>query len=304
MFDVEFYVLGLLRFDKEGIGESVVLSERQLGQIKEYLKGKMGEDPKECDPWLVWSLSNGIVKEISEVLKIQHKRVQCELGYYHHRIIFKIKIFKLHLQDGEFKVLREIRDNLHRTVRKLLNEALVNKKIESDGKNPEFLISYVYTYPLIIIYDGVKLIKEKRKDRIFSISTTTFFFKIPEVKYRILVRSHFIRISIPCTIVYADKELSTSIFWEVVNGIYYAALYSKKLQDLKSQISTRMDDALNELNEGILRELNSYLNEGIVALEMQEAENRIAWIALIISVMSILVSTIIPLISNIIGLIG
>lgn len=298
MFDVEFYVLGLLRFDKEGIGESVVLSERQLGQIKEYLKGKMGEDPKECDPWLVWSLSNGIVKEISEVLKIQHKRVQCELGYYHHRIIFKIKIFKLHLQDGEFKVLREIRDNLHRTVRELLNKALVNKEIKSDGKNPKYRISYVYTYPLIIIYDGVKLIKEKRKDRIFSISTTTFFFKIPEVKYSILLRSHFIRISIPCTIVYADKGLSDLIFWDVVNGIYYAVLYSKKLQDLKSQIST------NELNEGILRELSSYLNEGIVAFEMQEAKNRIAWIALIISIMSILVSTIISFISKIIGLIG
>ncbi|MEM3178465.1 MAG: hypothetical protein QXW81_00840, partial [Archaeoglobaceae archaeon] len=262
------------------------------------------EDPKECDPWLVWSLSNGIVKEISEVLKIQHNGIQCELGYYHHRIIFKIKIFKLHLQDGEFKVLREIRDNLHRTVRELLNKALVNKEIKSDGKNPKYRISYVYTYPLIIIYDGVKLIKEKRKDRIFSISTTTFFFKIPEVKYRILLRSHFIRISIPCTIVYADKELSNSIFWEVVNGIYYAALYSKKLQDLKSQISTQGDDALNKLDEGILRELSSYLNKGVVTLEIQEAENRVAWIALIISVMSILVSTIIPFISKIIGLIG
>ncbi|MEM0358289.1 MAG: hypothetical protein QXL77_07985 [Candidatus Bathyarchaeia archaeon] len=63
---------------------------------------------------------------------------------------------------------------------------------------------------------------------------------------------------------------------------------------------------MNELNERILRELSSYLIEGIVALEKQEIGNRLAWIALIVSVMSILLSTIpniIPFIFKIIELI-
>jgi len=309
MYDVEFYVLGLLRFDKENVGKSVILSKGQLNQIQKYLGEKIGRTSEERDLWQVWSLpgESECIKKIKGILskhKVSSNDIQCELGYYHHRVIFK-----LHLRlpkDRSLAVLREIRDNLHCPVRELLNEALLNKKIESDGEKPECLISYIYTYPLTIVYNGAKLVKETRGDRTFCPCTTTFFFEIPEVKYHILLRSHFVRISIPGTIVYADKKLDNSIFWELINGIYYAALYSKKLQDIENLKSAQKDETLNELNERILRELSSYLIEGIVALEKQEIGNRLAWIALIVSVMSILLSTIpniIPFIFKIIELI-
>ncbi|MEM1573759.1 MAG: hypothetical protein QXY96_04660 [Candidatus Methanomethylicaceae archaeon] len=311
MFDVEFYVLGLLRFDKEN-EESVVLSDEQLKLIKDCLSTKIGGKLEERDPWLVFKLSNttDLGKKIQDILsgqEIQEKQIQlCELGYYHHRIIFKLhlSLSKEYLLKDKFKILREIREKLHQTIRKFLkdvfnsvNENIINKS-HGINLNPKML--YIYTYPLIIIYDGVKLVKEVQKDRIFDISTTTFFFKIPEVKYRILLRSHFVRISIPGMIVYADKEIDNLIFWELVNGIYYAALYSKKLQDITSQKSIQWDEKFNKLNESILCKLSSYLNEGIVALEMQEVGNRIAWIALIISMASILVLTVISFISKII----
>jgi len=57
MFDVEFYVLGLLRFDKEN-EESVVLSDEQLKLIKDCLSTKIGGKLEERDPWLVFKLSN------------------------------------------------------------------------------------------------------------------------------------------------------------------------------------------------------------------------------------------------------
>jgi hypothetical protein len=85
------------------------------------------------------------------------------------------------------------------------------------------------------------------------------------------------------------KKIGDSVFWELINGIYYAVLYSKKLQDIKTN-PNRSDEEMNEVNENILRKLSSYLLEGIVTLEKQETGNRIAYFALILSIGSIFLS--------------
>lgn len=307
-YDVEFYVLGLLRFAQENVGKTVVLEDEQINQIAEYFTGKTNEK-NEYYPWRYLNVSAGksefakkIMGEIEEILKEYGSGVsynQCELGYYHHRIIFKLKL-KLHLcslKDGLFETIRKIRGSLHKAVREHLKEALVRCP---------FQISYIYTYPLIVIYNGAEFIRKRQKDGVFSIPTTTFFIEIPEaikikeiievIVHRTLLRSHFVRISIPSTIVYADKKLGNSIFWELVNGVYYAALYSKKLQDIGKPKSAQDSKALNELNEEILRKFSSYLIEGIVDLEKKEAGNRIAYAALFLSLISIFISIIIKII--------
>ena len=302
MNKVEFYILGLLRFDKESVAKgirSVVLSENQLGQVRRFFNDAFKRiNPKERDPWHVWNLSKTeIAKELKETLQKSGIKIYnfiCEFGYYHHRIIFKIK-FDTCFTNQKFEIIRKARDDLHRKVRELLKKILMNQKIKQDWIFPEVEISYIYTYPLIIIYNGAKAI-ENQKDRTFSIATTTFFFEVPEVKWGVWLCSHYVRISIPGTIVYASKNIGDSIFWELINGIYYAVLYSKKLQDVKINISGSIsgsDEEMNQVDENILRELSSYLLEGIVTVEKQEASVRIASCAIILSLTSI-ISSLIP----------
>jgi len=71
---------------------------------------------------------------------------------------------------------------------------------------------------------------------------------VPEVKWLIWLRLHYVRISIPGTIVYAGKEIGDSLFWEFINGIYYAVLYSKKLHDIENRISGS-GEKMNQVNE-------------------------------------------------------
>lgn len=77
---MEFYILGLLRFYKENVGESVVLSENQLDYVKKEIESKiqsMRIKTEYRDPWHVWSLKcDEIFKQLRkslENLKVQFK---------------------------------------------------------------------------------------------------------------------------------------------------------------------------------------------------------------------------------------
>jgi hypothetical protein len=282
MAKVEFYVLGLLEFDRE----TVVLSEKQLSQICECFNKRFG-NPEKRDPYYVWSLKKylKILKQIKTDAKF--KVLQCEMGYYHHRVIFR-----LILDAGEieaFELIRAIREPMHQEVRTLLNETLP-KKIEKDSEYPATQIFYAYTYPLVIIQNGRKII-EKQEDTLFSIPTTTFFLEVPETSL-ITLRTHYVRVSIPSVIVYSDKKLGDSVFRELVNGIYYAALYMKKMQHKEIFKNKRDNDDLNRLDENILRELSSYLLSGVVVNERQKIDTRTKTTALAFSAVAIVISAI------------
>lgn len=211
------------------------------------------------------------------------------MGYYHHRVIFRLDLDVEEIQ--AFELIRTIRNPVHIEVRKLLNEILP-KKIEADGEHPAAQILYAYTYPLVIIQDGRKIIKQQLKDAAFSISTTTFFLEIPETSL-IRLRTHYVRVSIPSVIVYSDKQLGDSVFRELVNSIYYAALYARKLQHVGVGFKIKRDDEnLNKMNENILRRLSSYLLQGVVVNEKQKIDTRTKTTALAISVAAIVIPVI------------
>jgi len=314
MYSVDFYVLGLLSFDQESERKSVILSKDQLEEIEELLNKEFKGEPKYRDPWWVWDLRKGgvageiedILRKVREELKVSEQRdkgfdddIWCKLGYYHHRVIFQIH-FRLRAEKGEvLTIIRDVRGKLHQIVRAHLKKALLkrcspsnaNEPGESKAKSSELQISYIYTYPFIIIYDGAKLVK-KSKDRTFSVPTTTFFFEIPEGKWRgFWFRSHYARISIPSAVLYASKKVGNSLFWSLVNSIYYAALYPKKLRDLKeASTSARNYEKSNELDEEILLTLSSHILKNVVELERQKIHGGIAWLALLIALASILIS--------------
>lgn len=292
MTRVEFYILGLLEFDRE----AVVLSDRQLCQICECFTKRFGKFEKR-EPYYVWSLEKYFEKTLKQIKTgAKFKILQCEIGYYHHRVIFRL------ILDAEqfeaFGLIRAIREPLHQYVRTLLNETLP-KKIERDCKRPAAQIFYVYTYPLVIIQNGRIIIKKQIKDTLFSIPTTTFFLEIPETSL-ITLRTHYIRISIPSVMVYSDKKLGDSVFRELVNGIYYAALYTKKMQH-KGVFKNRNDDDLNELNEGVLCELSSYMLNGVVVNERHKIDTRTKTTALAFSAAAIIISVIAVLLKYILA---
>jgi hypothetical protein len=309
MHSVDFYVLGFLRFDRESEGESVVLSSEQLEQVKKYLDEEFKSNGEYRDPWYVWNLrEGGVVEEIKRILRgklgeVCEQRskgfdgnIWCRLGYYHHRVVLQIRFRFRAEKEKVLTITRDVRKELHQSIRAHLKKALSGKALpsstsESEAESSKPQISYVYTYPFIIIYDGVKLVK-KPKDKAFSVPTTTFFFEIPEGKWRGLwFRSHYARISIPSMILYASKKVGDSLFWSLVNSIYYAALYPKKLQDLRGASKhTQNDEKLNELNEEILLTLSSHVLKNIVELERQKIHGGIAWLALLVALVSILIS--------------
>jgi|YelNatPaOPRAMG01_1025707.scaffolds.fasta_scaffold04534_13 hypothetical protein len=117
--------------------KSVVLSKNQLSQIEKFFNVELGGEPKKDDPWQVWNLSEGTNRagKIKGILKghgvkFDDDGVKCELGYYHHRIIFRL--YFCFDRDQELTIIRSARDAIHKEVRRLLNEILLNKKIESD----------------------------------------------------------------------------------------------------------------------------------------------------------------------------
>ena len=285
MVKIEFYILGLLKFDSE----EIVFSDKQLNQVRKCFNKRFG-NPEKRDPYHVWFLEKYFKKILAQIkTDVKFKIIRCELGYYHHRAMFRLDLDVEEIQAFEF--IRAIRNPLHLEVRKILNETLP-EKIEADGEHSATQILYAYTYPFVIIQDGRKIIKKQLKDAAFSISTTTFFLEIPETSL-IRLRTHYVRVSIPSVIVFSDKQLGDSVFRELVNSIYYAALYAKKLQHVGVGFKIKRDDEnLNKMDEGILRGLNSYLLQGVVINERQKIDTRTKTTALAISVAAILISVI------------
>lgn len=288
MVRVEFYILGLLKFDRE----EVVFSDEQLNQVCDCFKVKFG-NPKKFGPWRVWFLDNKSVKRmfLKDIKSdVKFKIFECKLGYYHHRIILHLAMDVEKI--GSLQLVRKIREPLHSNVRILFNK-LLPKKIEKDkkppkGEYPAVKILYVYTYPLIIIHDGRKILEELIKDTTFSTPTTTFFLEIPERSSIVTLRTHFMRISIPSVIVFCDKKLGSSVFWDLTNGIYYSCLYEKKMQDARVNFKNKRNDrTLFKLNERLLRRLSSYLLSHVAAVERQKVATRLTNTALVISTVAI-----------------
>ncbi|MEH6993445.1 hypothetical protein V7075_12090 [Neobacillus drentensis] len=217
----EAYILGLFTFEDED-EENIVFKNFELDTINANIEKHLGfkrtiQDSK----WVTYHFTN---KEIlqSSTCKI----TEAEMGYYHHRVIFRFII------DGD-KInteLRDIRENLKAFAQNVIQNSIIEP-------NRSFKFKDFDIYQLLIIHEGIK-ISTKKEDPVFSNDTTTMAFDITEPrKISPFGRKYNIRISIPSTIIYSKFGVSDDFLKAMINSIYQYCLYEKKELNKHKRIS-------------------------------------------------------------------
>ena len=301
---IDMFVLGLFRFQND----EIVFKSDELDAIYERIslllkeKGLLKEI-YDSNHFRVFRLdSDRILQHYRNNLKekktISLKILQFDLGYYHHRVITLVKIVT---ESNNFqRDLRYLRSVIREIVDKIIWNYVVkaNKELVEKGKiPPEKRIIFLYSYPLIIIHDGKKLLNEQSIP--FSTQTETLFFNIIEPRPHLLgliprKKVHGVRISIPSTIVYADGKLSRRLVRDMINSIYQYALYEKKHQDIKANCPENRP-CRNRLNETILTRLWSHMEDVMGGKTIDFYSVEMAYAAYVIAIISLIIS-IVPLI--------
>ncbi len=244
--EVDMYVLCLHKFKNDAITLTTKELEDASKKIGQCLSGKNYSKKKE-DGWHVYNLDleKFDVKELCSLTLV-------ELGYYHHRTIVKFSFSFSY----DFYVLREIRRKLKEKADEVIDICVKNtiNNLISAGKMQNVKckgeIIYLYTYPLIIVKDGMK----KCETVPFSEDTGTMSFDIFRLgKFKLFYERNLMRISGPSTILYTRKKDDKRLLRDIINAIYQYALYEKKLLDDKK--GTRG----NKLDESILVDLWTHI---------------------------------------------
>lgn len=127
-----------------------------------------------------------------------------------------------------FSVLREVRKELKELsneiinffVKDQINRLVYSKEIRKEGK-----VDFVYTYPLIVVEKSIR----NHELLPFSEETTSLCFEIFEPSlWPLLGKIHLMRISIPSTILYVQKDIGESLLRDIINAIYQYCLYEKR----------------------------------------------------------------------------
>jgi hypothetical protein len=190
--------------------------------------------------------------------------------------------------ESSFENLREMRDIFHKFFREnIVNDLRFLHVDKSGSSGQECTIIFIYSYPLFVVENGDKLMEygHTYADTIYSDATTAFLFKIPESS--IIPKNHFIRVSIPFTILYCSGGVGKELFWNIINAIYFGGLYKKKSQDRKTK-----NDRINEFNEEILVDLSRLMLENISQMQFSVINMNLGLLAIIFSLIAIIVSII------------
>ncbi len=301
---IDMFVLGLFRFRND----EVVFKSKELDAIYERISFLLEEEGmlKEIynsNHFRVFRLDPGQILQhygnnLTEKGIIPLKILQFDLGYYHHRVITLVKIVTT--SNNFSRDLRYLRSVIREIVDRIIWNCVIkaNKELVEEGKiPPEKQIIFLYSYPLIIIHNGKKLLDERSIP--FSTQTETLFFNIIEPRPRLFgliprKRVHGVRISIPSTIVYADGKLSHRLVRDMINSIYQYALYEKKHQDIEANCPEKLP-CENKLNETILTRLWSHMEDVMGGKTIDFYSVEMAYAAYVIAIISLIVSMV-PLI--------
>jgi hypothetical protein len=226
---IEMYSLCLFRFkdDKvvftEGELESISTAIRDSSSGLKFLTKKMG--------WYVYKVNIPYLENLCGEGPFNATIVSAELGYYHHRAIVK---YELELRGGYGEV-RETRRKLKKVADLLINDTVVkriNDLVSSNAVRQLGTVTYFYTYPLIVIKDGM----EEKEEFPFSDQTGTLAFEITEPSWIFPHgKSHIVRISIPGTTLFVQGDIDKNLLRDMTNAIYQYCLYEKKLKDIREE---------------------------------------------------------------------
>ena len=176
-------------------------------------------------------------------------------------------------EEDTFLLLRESRKELKKAadnmidffVKKQINQ-LIPGKVREEGN-----IKFIYTYSLIVVKNGAK----RHEPMPFSEETTSLCFEVVEPTWwPPSGRRHLMRISIPSTILYVQKNVDRDLLRDIINAIYQHCLYEKKAIDNKKKLIDWKDGPFdNQLDETILVKLWTHILD---TMGGERAEVRIA----------------------------
>ncbi|MFX1295307.1 MAG: hypothetical protein ACFFD2_10700 [Promethearchaeota archaeon] len=296
-FDLRFYMLFLFKFKND----KVVFTKDELQIINESIKRSLENDkfisnpPQIQDGYQIYDLDiENVFKKYTQVISLPEEIniKEIKLGYYHHRVIVTSTISSY----LSAVIMRWIRRAITKMIRELITTYIVNsinEKVKEGKINEESEIIFPYSYPVIVIKNGHKLIKEKKFP--FSVETETLFFEIIESKWiKIRKKSYGFRISIPGIIIYSEGYPSKRMLRDLINAVYQHCLYIKKIDDIEKHVLE------NDMDESILIRLWSHMEEtmggrsiDVHIVELTHITIVFAFIAIIISIISLFVAFII-----------
>ncbi|MBU7027999.1 MAG: hypothetical protein HXS48_13775 [Theionarchaea archaeon] len=217
--EVDMYVLCLHKFRDDRIAlttDELKNASNEIGkclQRQNYFKNNCFKNRlKKIEGWHVYSLNleKFDVKELCNL-------TNAELGYYHHRTIMKFSFDFLY----DFYTLREIRRKLKEKADTMIGICVKNtiNNIISAGKMENVKdrgkIIYLYTYPFIVVKNGVK----KCETVPFSEDTGTLSFDIFRLgKFKLFYERNLMRISGPSMILYTKGKDDKRLLRDIIRG--------------------------------------------------------------------------------------
>lgn len=274
---VEVYELCLLKFDYEDI----VLTSAQLDEIGFSIGDLAGsrDSLAKRDGWYIYPV---IIGDQLDKLRGKADILEAEIGYYHHRIIMRLKI---DLPGGNFDGVRLVRDGLSELFKTLVEEIR--------AQNPD-LIKFCYTYPLIIVVEPwwerlVNRIRNRKASNgsvVFSRETTSLAFELRERSALNPVGTRInIRISIPGTVMFASGKISDRMLLDMINGTYQHCLYEKKLIDAASD-----SEPQNSMNETVLVRLWEHILNTMGGRSVDINLSRMTYTTMFVALLALILS--------------
>lgn len=308
--NLEAFVFGFIYF-KEDTEKTISLTDDQELKIRQEFENRLSTVNNQPIKWNTVSVAEDkddayhkirlkkddesrfkkfLGEDISDIIE------EVQFGYYHHRAIFKF-VFR---SQSNFKQVRNSRSKIH----ELIRERCFDKFNEYTIPNTDITIRYIYSYTLFIVPNGqnllnkeIKALKKAQYDPMFSIRTTAFGFPISgnKVVDSILGISHYVRISVPGTIVYLKgKRLDPVLLSYIIDGIYYGGLYKKIQMDRDKELKNGVKlDPQNEWPQDLMIETYKVLKDTVSVQALSYVSSTTDRLALIVAIAAI----VIPLVS-------
>lgn len=293
------YILGLLYLDGD-LTHTPVLTRSQLQAVgrrfadaiypdmkvgldgdETYLKFRLseGRNPLAYDELL----GNGMRSLVSEV----------QFGYYHHRAIFRLSF----TGDTALPAIRDARVRACELIRERCFDRLTGCVIPGAV---EHRIEYVYSYSLLVIPCGHDEIEREREqvreaeyDRIFTVRSTTFGLYLPQRDAFLRQRRHYVRISVPSTVVYADGPVvDGNLLDNLIDAIYYGGLYQKAKADHAPDAPDGEAGASDRWTNDLLLSVFNILVESVRANERDDLGLHVARISAVAALVAVLVTVV------------
>ncbi|NHK31870.1 MAG: hypothetical protein FK730_10995, partial [Asgard group archaeon] len=237
---VAWYILALFDF---GVPISN-LSQRQLDELwckildsfKKHIPDKdffvKGEIKEIGMPRLEESFKIATIEPYESYIDLHRSPL---IGFYNRRLIIRLTIGREY-----FFEIRKIRDDILRDLKFVFEDLkgvkLTVKDSEGVGEKP-WELQDIFYYPLIIVRNGAKLIKDEYAaakvnsvDPIFSIPSTSLTYTLPERgKWFNLFsfKEHYIRVSVRSVMIFCDGWIPLEFKQSIINAIFQGGIYEQ-----------------------------------------------------------------------------